>query len=433
MKYSEPLLLVLTLTLSLFINSSATDFVFENSQFSFQALRIAGYTFSGGADIGECLSTCSRIEDGNTESWYTEWYTTASRLNAMADLFIENGSTANARECYFRASGYFRAAEFYLHTNPDDPRAIETWRKSRDAFLAGAELSENPVVPIEIPFENSYLPAYLCLVDSSDTVRPMILVHTGFDGTKEELYFSLGGFAVERGYNCILFEGPGQGQVIREQTIPFRPDWESAVTPVVDYALNLPFTDPDRIVLIGYSMGGYLAPRAAAYEHRIAACIANGGTFSMYANAVRNNPENIDEILDNTDASREYDQTIYDAMSENLFVKWFYTNGMWTFQVDTPSGFMRSLRNYTLSGSVADIACSMLILDSENDALVGNQAAILFDSLQCPKEYILFTEEEGADEHCQMGATLLSNERIFFWLDNVLYPNNLSHNNGRNF
>jgi len=137
MKYSEPLLLVLTLTLSLFINSSATDFVFENSQFSFQALRIAGYTFSGGADIGECLSTCSRIEDGNTESWYTEWYTTASRLNAMADLFIENGSTANARECYFRASGYFRAAEFYLHTNPDDPRAIETWRKSRDAFLAG--------------------------------------------------------------------------------------------------------------------------------------------------------------------------------------------------------------------------------------------------------------------------------------------------------
>ena len=213
---------------------------------------------------------------------------------------------------------------------------------------------------------------------------------------------------------------PGQGQVIREQSIPFRPDWESVVTPVVDYAIELPFTDRDRIALIGYSMGGYLAPRAVAYEHRISACVANGGTYSMYANAVRNNPENIDEILDDPDASLEYDSTIYAAMNDNLFVKWFYTNGMWTFQVDSPSDFMRSMRKYTLSGSANSITCRMLILDSENDALVGNQAVTLFDSLLCPKEYILFTEEEGADEHCQMGATQLSNERIFSWLSEVL-------------
>ncbi len=93
---------------------------------------------------------------------------------------------------------------------------------------------------------------------------------------------------------------------------------------------------------------------------------------------------------------------------------------VWTFQFDSPSDFMRSMRSYTLSGCVNNISCSMLILDSENDALVGNQASILFDSLQCPKEYILFTEVEGADEHCQMGATQLSNERMFSWLSRVL-------------
>ena len=191
--------------------SNATEFVFENEQFSFQALRTAGYTFSGGADIGECLSTCSRIEDGNTESWYTEWYLTAQRLNDLADSFLQCGSIENARECYFRASGYFRTAEFFLHTNPDDSRAIETWERSRDAFVAGAALSANPIIPVEIPFEGGYLPAYLCLVDSSDTKRPFILAHSGFDGTKEELYFSLGSFAVDRGYNCLLFEGPRAG------------------------------------------------------------------------------------------------------------------------------------------------------------------------------------------------------------------------------
>lgn len=421
MKSLRPWLLVQLILIVSVTASSATRFVFENEQFSFQALRTTGYTFSGGADIGECLNTCSRIEEGNTESWYTEWNATAKRLNEMADEFLSSGYTESARECYFRASGYFRTAEFFLHTDLNDPRAHETWKLSRDAFLAGAALSEQPIIPVEIPFEGAYLPAYLCLVDSSETKRPLILAHSGFDGTKEELYFSLATFALDRGYNCLLFEGPGQGQVIREQNIPFRPDWESVVTPVIDYALELPVTDTDKIVLIGYSMGGYLAPRAVAFEHRIAACIANGGTYSMYANAVRNNPENIDEILDDPEASIAYDQAIYGAMEENLFVKWFYTNGMWTFQVDSPSDFMRLLRNYTLSGSVADIECSMLILDSENDALVGNQAVTLFDSLQCPREYILFTEEEGADEHCQMGATQLSNERIFTWLNGVFH------------
>lgn len=400
--------------------SFSTDFVFENDQFSFQALRTAGYTFSGGADIGECLSICSRIEEADTESWYNEWFSAALSLKQSAETFLTEGAIKSAEECFFRASGYFRTAEFYLRSNPDDSRALVTWQNSRDCFLAGAELSDRLIIPVKIPFEDTFLPAYLCLVDSSKTIRPMIIAHSGFDGTKEELYFSIGKSAINRGYNCLVFEGPGQGQVIREQGIPFRPNWESVVTPVVDYVFNLTTTDTSKVVLIGYSMGGYLAPRAVAYEHRIVACVANGATYSMYANAIRNNPENIDEILDNADASKEYDENIYAAMEENLFVKWFYTNGIWTFQVNTPSDLMRSMQEYTLENCVQNISCPMLILDSENDALVGNQAEILFDSLTCQKEYILFTEEEGADEHCQMGATQLSNERIFAWLEKIL-------------
>ena len=77
--------------------------------------------------------------------------------------------------------------------------------------------------------------------------------------------------ALERGYNCLTFEGPGQGGVIRKQKIPFRHDWERVVTPVVDYALTRSeVIDPTCIALMGISMGGYLAARAAAFEHRIA-------------------------------------------------------------------------------------------------------------------------------------------------------------------
>ena len=101
---------------------------------------------------------------------------------------------------------------------------------------------------------------------SSSKPRPTLIAHGGFDSTLEELYTSAVAPAIERGYNCLTFEGPGQGGVIRKQKIPFRPDWEKVVTPVVDYALTnrAKEIDPNRIALMGISMGGYLAARAAS-------------------------------------------------------------------------------------------------------------------------------------------------------------------------
>ncbi len=407
------------------MNASATQLIFETGPFSFQALRTIGYAVNGGADIGECLSTCSRILDGDTESWFREWYATAERVKLKGDTFLAEGHTASARGCYFRASGYYRTAEFFLHVDPGDPRILETWEKSRDAFIAGASLAVHPILQVSIPFEGGYLPAYICLADDSDEPGPLIVAHSGFDGTKEELYFSIGHSAVERGYNCLLFEGPGQGEVIRVQNIPFRPDWESAVTPVIDYAVSLPFVDTERIALIGYSMGGYFAPRSVTREHRITACVANGGLYSVYESVLCNNAPGLDGILDSEEASLEYDSIIYEAMEEDLYTQWFYSNGMWTFDACSPSELVRKMRTFTLSGRTGDISCEMLILDSENDANIHGQAMELYDSLHCRKEYILFTEEEGADEHCQMGAISVSNEKIFNWLDRVLEMNEI--------
>ena len=98
--------------------------------------------------------------------------------------------------------------------------------------------------------------------------RPVFIAHGGFDSTLEELYFSAAAPALERGYNCLTFEGPGQGGVIRKLGIPFRYDWEKVVTPVIDYAISRKEEfgiDVNRIALMGMSMGGYLAARAAAF------------------------------------------------------------------------------------------------------------------------------------------------------------------------
>lgn len=419
-------LCIFTLFLVILISNSssnAMEFIFKDPQYSFQSLRTIGYTCSGGADIGECLSTVYRVKEGNDESWYAEWIKTAKRLEKAAGRFLKEGNKVSAGEAYFRASNYYRTAEFFLHTNPEDPRILKTWGKSRDCFIKAARLSDHPIKPVEIPFEGTTLPGYLCLVDDTGGKRPLLIIHSGFDGTAEELYFEVARFAIKRGYNCLLFEGPGQGRVIREQKIHFRPNWETVVTPVVDFALKLPEVNHDKIALMGISMGGYLAPRAAAFEHRIKACIANGGVFDFHAGIVSNFPpkikNNIEKILDNKSASAEFDKDMYEVMKKDTGLRWVLHNGMWTFGARSPSEYLRMTRPYNLKHCVDKITCLMLVVNSEGDRDFHVQAKELYDALRCPKDYMLFTVDEGAEEHCQMGAIMISNERIFNWLDKM--------------
>ena len=263
--------------------------VFQDPTFSLQLLRAIGETYYKGADIGDCLSTAYSIKEGDFESWYQEWLKTAKRVHSYADESVKSGHTISAREAYLRASNYYRVAEFLL-INPEDPRIQTTWGSSKDCFSKAAELFSPAFEPIEIPYEGTTLPGYFYRVEEEDdsnnynntnAPRPTLIAHGGFDSTLEELYTSAAAPALERGYNCLTFEGPGQGRVIRKQKIPFRYDWEKVITPVVDYALSLKQIDSKQIALMGISMGGYLAARAAAFEHRISACILYNGVYSL--------------------------------------------------------------------------------------------------------------------------------------------------------
>ncbi len=398
----------------------AQDYFFKDPQYSFECLRVMGYSCTGGADIKECLNTASRIKDADNESWYREWYATAERLENTACQFLKDGHKKSAMEAYFRASNYYRTAEFFLHNNPDDPRIIETWGRSRACFLEAIALSDRQIEYVRIPYEGTTLPGYFCFADNTGKTKPLLIIHSGFDGTAEELYFEIGVLALERGFNCLLFEGPGQGEVIRQQKIPFRHDWESVVTPIVDYALTRPEVDPERIGLLGISFGGYLAPRAAAFEDRIKVCIANGGIFSFYEVVIERNAPDILDILNDEEATKEYDKEVMEAVNFDVNTGWFFANGMFTFGADTPSELIRKIEPYSLNDCADKIQCTMLVIDSEDDNTLPGQAIKLFDALKCPKEFMLFTEKEGAEEHCQMGAIMISNERILNWLEENL-------------
>lgn len=419
----KKIIFILIITGIIFIGAQlhAVKIYFNDPQYSFQLLRALGAAAGGGADIGECLKTAYQIKEGDDDSWYEEWYKTASEIEGTADRFLANGDKVSASEAYLRASNYYRSADFFLRTNPKDPRILDCWRKSKDAFINSVKLLDNPIVrPVKIPFEKTTLPGYYCLVDNSGKKRPLLIIQTGFDGTKEELYYQNAVFALKRGYNCLLFEGPGQGEVIRVQKIPFRYNWETVVTPVVDFAMQLPETIPARIGLMGISFGGYLAPRAVAFERRIKICIANGGVYDFHENFVKGEPADFEKELDLPQAAKEIDKDIYKEMKKDPGLRWVFGNGMWTFSADSPSALIKMTRLYTMKDVAGMIKCKMLVVDSEDDSDMPGQAKKLYEALNCPKEYMLFTEKEAAEEHCQMGACFISTERIFNWLDKNL-------------
>lgn len=394
------------------------QFIFKDQTFSFELLRTLSYAPYGGADIGECLRTAYRIQEGDLESWYTEWNATAAKIHSLADAALRSGQLVSAREAYLRASNYFRTAEFFLHGNQDDPRIMDTWGSSRATFRQAIQLMDNPVEVVHIPYENTTLTGYLYLVDHSGAPRPTLIIHGGYDSTGEELYLGGAAAALQRGYNCLTFEGPGQGSAIREQRLPFRPDWENVVTPVVDYVLSRPEADPKRIALMGISLGGLLAPRAAAFEHRLAACIANDGVFSFqFSEKSRPFMNGIDEKML---TPQQYEEMAQKLMNLSTGIRWAIENGMFTFQADSFYDLIQKTEPYTLEGIADRIVCPTLVCEAEDDHFFQGQPERLYQALQCPKTFMKFTAEEGAEEHCHFGALQLFNHRLFEWLDQML-------------
>lgn len=400
--------------------SIMNEFRFDDDSFLFQCLWRFGVIANGGGDLGEMLTITSRIKDGDRESWFTSWSSMADHINGIALEFLKDGHKISAKEAFFRATNYYRAAEVFLL--PDDSRLITTWRKGRNNFLQAAKLSDGLIKFVEIPFEGTTLPAYMCRVDKSGKKRPLLLIQVGLDGTAEDLYFIMVAQALKRGYNCLAFEGPGQGEMIRIKNMPFRYNWETVVTPVVDYAVKLPEVDKSKIALIGYSMGGYLVPRASAYEHRIKCFVADGGVFSVYDGTMAMFSPEIKELVDNDAEEKKVNDLIQAEREKSPDTDKFIHMLLWTFDADSPFQVFRKLKKFTMEGVIDKIQGETLVIGSIDDQVAGSyeQAKILYKALKSPKTYLEFNRDEGGQFHCQLGASAISSERILNWLDERL-------------
>jgi Alpha/beta hydrolase family len=219
----------------------------------------------GGADFGEIAAIALAVGDGDDSTFYDAWVEAAGRLAGEAQTLADRGRRTSARELFLKASCCYGISYRPLFGRPVDPRLVAAFRKQIDAFDKGLALRDHPAKPVRIPFERTLLPAYLIPAVGYETaVRPLLISTNGYDATITDMFFASAAAATTRGYHCLIFDGPGQGEMLIEHGMTLRPDWETVIKAVVDFALTLSVVDPGRIALSGWSLGGYLAPRAAS-------------------------------------------------------------------------------------------------------------------------------------------------------------------------
>jgi len=393
--------------------------VFKDSLFHAQWLRTAGHSSSGGAEIGECLAAASRIREQDAESWFDAWTDLGEGVLAEAEKSRRNGRRVSALAAYLRASNYFRAAYTFLMGVPVDERVVRSYRRQRAAFEAATALMQPSAERIVVPCGEVRLHGYIFHAAASGA-RPTLIVTHGYDSTAEEAYFFSGAAAVARGYTCIIFDGPGQGAAIIEDGVVFRPDWEAVVGPVVDFAVARPEVDAAKIALMGISFGGYLAPRAASGEPRLAACIADPGEFSLLEELKGRMPSFIARQLPAGNLLVvSLLSLILRRRMQHPTAGWALRRGLWAHGAQSPLAYVRLMQDYSLEGRADRIRCPALICRAENDH-IGVTARMLHDALRCERAFTVFAARHGAGEHCEAGARSVFNQRAFDWLDAVL-------------
>jgi pimeloyl-ACP methyl ester carboxylesterase len=381
-----------------------------------------GYIPYGGADFGEVYAVAQAIGDGDDRAFCEAWTAAADRLSLQAEETLKNGHVRSARELFLRASVFYGASYHPLYGEPVDSRLLLAFRRQAEMLDAGFALFEPAIRRMSIPFEQTSIPAYLVPAEGYEAdVRPLIIFTNGYDGTITDMYFASAVAASRRGYHCLLFDGPGQGEMLYEHGIRLRPDWETVIAALVDFAVKQPLVDPTRIALNGWSLGGYLAPRAASGEARISALIADPGTWSIAA-GFREAAIRLLGVSSEAAANlATLDEATLDRFDKiirgNRKLHWkVVQRGFWVHGVQNLRDYLREAELFTMEGRAERIQCPTLLTQAENDSL-GSFAESFFKALKCPKTLVRFSAAEGAGNHCEMQNRSLINRKSLDWLD----------------
>lgn len=287
--------------------------------------------------------------------WCRIWSEMGAEHEAQAEEAARAGHRVTATEAYRRAAIYYHFANAIFYQDPAQKEAAH--RKKVACFAKAAPYFDPPSQRLEIPFEDTSLPAYFRLPEGPGP-HPCVIMVCGLDSVKEQ-ETEWEEALLKRGMATLSFDGPGQGEMWSRMKL--RLDYEQAIVAIVDYLSGQKEIDASRLGLVGHSMGGYFGARAAAREHRLAAAVLIAGFF----------------------ASRAWDEmsTFMRAGLQHMF------------GVKTEAEARGLAGKLTLEDAAAQIRCPLLIMHGAKDTLIPlEEAHRLAGAATCPTELVIYEE-----------------------------------------
>lgn len=222
------------------------------------------------ADFQDVTSSIVRWDE-----WCDAWVARGQVHEGLGEAALTAGRRLSAGQHFATAAVCHHFGKFlFVH---DRPRMREAHLHAISAHARALPLLDPPGEVLEVAFEGTILRGVL-RKPRGNARPPVVVMCMGLDSTKEEMRTNEEVF-LDRGMATFAFDGPGQGEA--EYDLPIRPDYEAPVAAVIDVLETRSDLDAGRLGLWGVSLGGYYAPRAAAFEPRVRACISLTGPFDF--------------------------------------------------------------------------------------------------------------------------------------------------------
>jgi alpha-beta hydrolase superfamily lysophospholipase len=322
-------------------------------------------------------------------AWTKAWDAMAAEQSGHAAEELAQGYRQAASARYFRAATYYLTGE--RQTAPG-PAKMHGYTEALAAFARGVELMAKPIERVEVPSPDGILPGYL-IPSGTSGPSPVVIFYNGFDVTKELLYGFIGDQFSHRGIACLIIDTPGTGEPLRLRNVASRPDYEVPTAAIVDHLQQRPDIDPDRVGLLGISLGGYYAPRGAAFEHRIKACAAWGAIW---------------------DYGLRWQQR-WQTRSTTTSVPFWQLP--WVMGTDTMQAALERVRQWMLADAMPHLTQPLLIVHGEHDQNIPIADAETAFAAAASKDKTLriFTAAEGGSEHVNADDPDPARQMIVDW------------------
>jgi alpha-beta hydrolase superfamily lysophospholipase len=353
---------------------------------------------SMGGNYGEVYEICRPLleasksgDDAGTVAFFDAWCAQADRLVELAEEDLSAGRRLSAGAKFGRAATYYLTAERMQNRNFAPRR--EAYRRMLDCFRRYLELGEQPCERVEIPFAGKSLAAlFMPAAGPARGKAPCIAFFNGLDSTKEMIYGSrIGHELARRGIATLMVDQPGVGEALRLQDLTAVVEAERWAAACVDVLEKRPDVDASLLGVCAWSLGGFYAPRAAAFEKRFKLCVAWGANFNWGE-------------LQKRRAQREGDRP----------VPHYWEHVQWVWGKSSFEEFMAFAPRVTLADSIDKITVPFLVTHGSNDRQIPREYAVAqFEgAINSPKrELKWFTPREGGIEH--VSADNMDNARDY--------------------